>query len=249
MKRTDGAELANEAERFELLSRVFRELPAEFGGRALHRLTAGRWELLLRRANAFLFSEDEVRTRPVRQVEEPQEEYEARCAEWEEGEARQERDGVRGVCEFLWVMTAPVGEVLAADASDEAWNRAVRVFAMDAPVEDLIAFMMEFQERLRGIGAAMVEPAESEGDADQDDGKGEEEPGKPSHTGWPAMSSRSEDMSARSGENGCCGGSGSGRGYSTCTAPNERPAESADGCGKLQPMPRPPEQHERISSK
>lgn len=165
---SEEEDVAAELDRFRLLAKVFRAMPRKFAGVELEPLTAGRWDLLRERGNDFLFREDE----------EPDEEPEtgAGAAATAEGsaeaaeQAQLDAEMMYGVCEFLWVHTAPVEDVLAADGEEpEVWRRKVKAFGMGAGMTELIEFIIGFHDRAREMAAALVEGVE---------GEEAEEPGK-----------------------------------------------------------------------
>jgi hypothetical protein len=221
--------LAAEMERFRLLSRVFRQMPREFGGRKVEALTAGRWDLLLQRENAFLFDGGEVAPpRPQPEDYEDAESYGAARAAWEEAAREADAGMLYGVCEFLWVHTAPLEEVLEAEEDERLWRREVRRFQMEAAeIGELMEFMLEFREQVLAVSAAMVTVEE-----DDEEG-GEEGPGKhrTSRIGSPRTSSRSGGTKAKSSGGGAFGGSRLRKGSSTCTPQTGRPGDGADGVG------------------
>jgi len=218
--------LSQELDRFRLMAKVFRQMPAEFMGMHLQPLTAGRWDILLERNNAFLFG-DEPAEEPDREKFESEAEFTAAHAEWMESLGAVDSEMLHGICEFLWVHTAPIEEVLDSAEDPKRWAKRVKGFAMRyAEMSEIVDFMLSFRERLMEMVAAMVEIAsEEEGD--------EEEPGKPrqSLTGSPPTSTPSPDTEALRPDTGSCGGSPSPRGSNTCTAPTGKPEASASGHG------------------
>lgn len=224
-------------ERFKLLSRVFRQLPDKFGGMTVHPLTAGRWDLLRERENRFLFSgEDPQEKPPVRSDFDDDTAFHVELSEWEKRQSAIDGEMMFAICEFLWVHTAPVGEVLAVDSDPAAWKREVKTFALEhADMAQIIEYMMIFREKAQQLAAAMVEPIEGE-EAEDDDGPGKD---RRSPTGSPATSSPSADTSPPSGGDTSCGNSISTKGSSTSIAPTVDPGRTASGPGEPQPTVRP----------
>lgn len=220
--------------RYEVLGRVFREMPREFAGRPLQPLTAGRWELLRARKNAFLFAGEERRApRPILEDYPATDEWLEACREWDEAADAEDRAVMTALVEYLWVHTAPVREVLAAARDEEVWCGAVEAYALEhVCLEELTQFAGAFAETARAIEAAMVEALPED----------DEEPGKraPSPIGWPATCGGSADTGAPSGGNGCSGGSISPRGSNTSTPRRGTTGRAASGAPAVTPMPVPP---------
>lgn len=229
-------------ERYALLGQVFKRLPAEFNGMEVKPLTAGRWDLLRERENTFLFGRD-LQPAPVREDFAPGEqgsaEFAAAVRVWEEELEREERAEVFGICEYLWVCTAPELEVLELEDDPEGWRRAVKLFALQvADYGSLCEFMVRFRKEADAIAASMAEALPEEGEG--------ELPGKMerSRTGSRGMSGNSAGTSARSGGGGSCGGSHSPRASNTCTPLPSTTGQPASGSGiplmGLPPVPAKP---------
>lgn len=165
----------DEIDRFKLLSRVFREMPAKFSGLEIAPLTAGRWDMLRERENEFLFGDEpEALAEPAAKDYEERADYLEALRLHREELDRVDAESMRSICEFLWLHTAPLEEVLAADGDPDRWALEVRKFAFErANISEIIDYMVTFREKVQSLAAAFVEPDPDEGDPDE-----EGEPGK-----------------------------------------------------------------------
>lgn len=227
----------DELERYQLIGRVFSQLPDSFGGMPVHRLTAGRWNLLRARENAFIFSDaapDEPAPDP--QTYADRRSYLDAMEEWKQRQSELDGENMFAICEFLWVCTAPVAEVCALEGDDAAWRAAVKAFAMEhADISEIIDYTMKFREKTRQLAASMVEIVE-DGEEGEDD-----EPGKtpPSPTGSPPTSTPSEATAPAHTATTSSGSSPSSRASNTSTVPTANPAATSNGHGEPTTIPLP----------